>query len=414
MGKVRLSANERSRVEVLLKVQAGQLSQRAAAEAVGVSYRQLKRVYARFLEEGVEGLAHRLRTQTSNHRVEVSKRARIVELYQSKYSDFGPTLASEYLLREDQERVSEETLRQWLITAGLWQAKQRGARHRQWRERRAHWGELLQMDGSNHDWFEGRRGKASLMVMIDDATNWTHAKFFESESTESAMKIFWEYVDLYGLPRALYVDRAAIYITTRDATTDETLRNTEPLTQFGRSMQALGVALICAHSPQAKGRVERRHRVFQDRLVKELRLKTLSDLAAANRFLDEEFLDLMNAKFSVTAREPTDLHRSLPRGVKLAHVLCYQEERVVNPDWTVSWCNRILQVAERHQKLTLVKKKILVSELLDGRLRLTFKNQELTWQELPARPTPPSQKKPPQPTSTPPHKPAANHPWRSS
>ena len=170
MRKVRLSIKERSRVEVLFKVQAGQLSQRAAAGVLGVSYRQLKRVYARFLKEGSEGLAHRLRAKTSNHRVEVSKRERIVELYQSKYSDFGPTLAAEYLLRDDHECVSEETLRQWLIAAGLWQAKQRGARHRQSRERRAHWGELLQVDGSNHDWFEGRRGKASLMVMIDDAT----------------------------------------------------------------------------------------------------------------------------------------------------------------------------------------------------------------------------------------------------
>ena len=331
MAKLLLSRKERSWVEVLVKVRAKQLSQRAAAELLGMSYRQLQRIYVRYVAGGPEGLVHRLRTQVSNHGIDLKRRERIVELYQSKYHDFGPTLAAEYLLREDQERVSEETLRRWLIAAGLWQAKRRGGRHRQWRERRAHWGELLQMDGSNHDWFEGRRDKASLLVMIDDATNWTHAKFFESESTAAAMQVFWEYVGYYGLPRALYVDRAAIYITTRDATTDEALRNTEPLTQFGRAMQSLGVELICAHSPQAKGRVERRHRVFQDRLVKELRLKKISDLDAANRFLEEEFLEQMNAKFSVMAREPTDLHRSLPRGVKLAHVLCYQEARVKWP-----------------------------------------------------------------------------------
>jgi hypothetical protein len=316
------------------------------------------------------------------------------------------------LLRDEQERVGVETLRHWLIDEGLWQARRQGARHRQWRERRAHWGELVQMDGSDHDWFEGRRPRASLMVMIDDATNWTHAKFFESETTVAAMTVFWEYVEWYGLPLALYADRDSIYETTRDSTVDEALRDASPLTQFGRAMETLGVGLVLAHSPQAKGRVERRHGVFQDRLVKALRLKKIKTLDAANGYLNDEFLDEIHERFHVEARSPTDLHRSVPRGLKLEHVLCYQEERSVQNDWTVSWCSRILQLGARHQRSGLAKKKILVSELLDGTLRLTYRDNTLEWRELPARPEKFREKRKEQEPTKPPYKPAATHPWR--
>ena len=338
----------------------------------------------------------------------------MLELYQAKYGDFGPTLAVEYLRKYDGEDLSKETLRGWLIGAGLWRPRRRGSPHREWRERRANWGELIQMDGSDHNWFEGRRGRASLMVMIDDATNWTHAKFFESETTAAAMTVFQEYVGYYGLPRALYVDRDSIYETTRDSTVDEALKDVGPLTQFGRAMKQLGVELILAHSPQAKGRVERRHGVFQDRFVKALRLQKINSLEAGNHFLETQFLDELNDQFHVEARSPTDLHRSVPRGVKLEHVLSYQEERVVQNDWTVSWCNRIFQLDERHQKLSLARKKILVSELLDGTIRLTSRGENLRWIELPERSAPakreprgPSEKKAS-------YKPAANHPWRGT
>ncbi len=216
------------------------------------------------------------------------------------------------------------------------------------------------MDGSEHDWFEGRRGKASMMVMIDDATNWTHAKFFESETTAAAMTVIGEYIGHDGLPRVLYVDRDSIHETTRDSTVEEALRDTAPLTQFGRAMRELGVELILAHSPQAKGRVERRYGVFQDRFAKALRLKQINILESANTYLEEEFVDELNQRFHVTARSAANLHQPLPRGVKLDHVLCYQEPRVVQNDWAVSWCNRILQLSVAHQKLSLARQKILV------------------------------------------------------
>lgn len=403
---------ERSRIEILVKIKSGRLTRRSGAELLGVSYRQLKRIYSKFELGGSESLAHGLRSRPSNHVIEADRRSRIVELYASKYGDFGPTLATEFLLRDDGERVGIETLRRWLVSAGLWHSRRRGSGHRQWRERRAHWGELVQMDGSEHDWFEGRRGRASMMVMIDDATNWTHARFFESETTAAAMTVFAEYVGYYRMPRALYVDRDSIYETTRDSTVDESLRNATPLTQFGRAMKVLGVEVILAHSPQAKGRVERRHGVFQDRLVKGMRLKGISTLDAANQYLEEEFLDELNTRFHVEARSPEDVHQSVPRGIKLEYVLCYEEVRVVQNDWTVSWCNRILQLDACHRKLVLARKQIMVSELLDGALRLTYRGVALSWRELPSRPIPAAKKLTANSRSKVKYKPAATHPWR--
>jgi transposase len=412
MGKLRLSGKERLRLEVLSKVQRGGISLAKAGELLSVSYRQVLRIWQRYVAEGSVGLQHGLRDRVSNHRIDPGRRERVLKLYQAKYEDFGPTLAVEYLRKLDGEQVSKETLRGWLIEAGLWQARRQGAPHRAWRERRAHWGELVQMDGSEHDWFEGRRGRASLMVLIDDATNWTHAKFFESETTAAAMTVFQEYVGYYGLPRALYVDRDSIYETTRDSTVDEALQDTAPLTQFGRAMKELEVELILAHSPQAKGRVERRHGVFQDRFVKALRLRKISTLEAGNQYLETEFLDELNEQFHVEARSQTDLHRSVPRGVQLEHVLSYQEQRMVQNDWTVSWCNRIFQIHESHQTFSLARKKILVSELLDGQIRLTHRGRNLSWSELPARPSPAQRKPSKKAVPAAPYKPAETHSWR--
>ena len=412
MGQLRLSVAERERAEVLWKVSKSSLSLAKAAELLGVSYRQVLRLWKRFQLDGASGLKHGLRDRVSNHRFDAGRRERVLELYRAKSGDFGPTLAVEYLGKLAGEELSEETLRQWLIEAGMWSARRRGAPHRQWRERREHWGEMIQRDGSDHDWFEGRREKASMMVMIDDATNWTHAKFFESETTSAAMTVFGEYVGHYGRPRSLSVDRASIDETTRDSTVEEALQETAPLTQFGRAMRELGVELILAHSPQAKGRVERRHGVFQDRFVKALRLQQINTLESANSYLEREYLDELNEKFPVAARSSLNLHRPLPRGLNLNHVLCYQEQRVVQNDWTVSWCNRILQLGAEHQKLSLARKKIMVSELLDGSIRLTWGSRLLSWTEVTTRPSK-AKPKPSHPVPIKaPYKPAANHPWR--
>jgi len=338
-----------------------------------------------------------------------------LELYRTKYGDFGPTLACEYLAKDDQEQVGVETLRQWLIEEELWVARRRRPVHRKWRERKGHFGEMVQLDGSHHDWFEGRREKAVLMVLIDDATNRTYARFFEGETTEASFETFRRYVGRYGLPRSVYADKAAIYRTTRDATVDENLADKLPETQFGRAMKELDVELILAHSPQAKGRVERRNAVFQDRLVKALRLKRISDLEGANAFLEEEFLTDMNEKFNVPPRERSDLHRRVPRRVKLERVLSFQEARVVQNDWTIRWRNRWFQLTEANQKLALVKRKLTVCEQLDGTVLLLLGKRALAWEELPERPERAAAVKPPRKSTSASgdnRKPSAKHPWR--
>jgi transposase len=412
MERISMSRKERRRLEVLSRVKSGRLTLVKAAELLDLSYRQAKRALARYREEGDAGLVHRLRGRPSNRRRAASREA-VLALYREKYADFGPTLAAEYLRSEDGQVVAVETLRRWLAQAGLWQARQRGVRHRRWRPRKEHFGEMVQMDGSLHDWFEGRRAKASLMVMIDDATNRTCARFFEEETTVAAMTTFQAWVAQYGLPRSLYVDHDSIYETTRDATADEELREIGPLTQFGRAMQELDVRLILAHSPQAKGRVERRHGLLQDRLIKALRLAGINGLEGANRFLEEKFLRELNRRFVVDAQSAEDLHRRVPKAVKLERVLSFQESRVVQNDWTVAWRHRYFQLTEANGQLALAKQRIVVLEQLDGTIRLLHRGRELAWQELAERP-----RRRPAPTTGPTGlgrvggRPAAHHPWR--
>ncbi len=415
METLAMSEKERRRLELFGRVRGGEVTLVKASELLGLSYRQTTRSYGRYRLEGDRGVVHRLRGRSSNRGVDPAKKVRVLKLYREKYGDFGPTLACEYLAKDDQERLSVETLRQWLIGEGLWVSRRRRPAHRKWRERKGHFGEMVQLDGSHHDWFEGRREKAVLMVLIDDATNRTYARLFEGETTQASFETFRRYVGRYGLPRSVYADKASIYRTTRDATVDENLADKPPETQFGRAMKELNVELILAHSPQAKGRVERRNGVFQDRLVKALRLKGISDLEGANAFLDEEFLADMNEKFNVPSRERSDLHRRVPRRVKLERVLSFQEDRVVQNDWTIRWQNRWFQLTDANQKLALVKRKLTVCEQLDGTILLLLGKKVLAWNELPERPQGAAAVKASGKSATASkqkRKPSAKHPWR--
>lgn len=418
MDEIRMSRKERERLEVFGRVKRGELPLVKGAELLGLSYRQARRVYRRYRQDGARGLVHRSRGRRSNRAKPAASRQAVLERYRERYGDFGPTLAAEHLER-DGHAVDHETLRRWLIAEGFWQKRRRRSVHRRWRARKEYLGEMLQMDGSEHDWFEGRRGRAVLMVLIDDATNRTSARFYESETAAAAFDVFGRYVRRHGLPRSLYVDRDSIYRTTRDATAEETLEQTGPETQFGRAMRQLGVRLICARSPQAKGRVERRNGVFQDRLVKELRLERISDLERANVFLEEQFLPQLNRRFTLAAARSGDVHRRVERGVKLDEVLCFEERRVVQRDWTVSWRGRYFQLERRSESLGRVGQKITVREKLDGSIQLVHRGRALSCQELPERPRakgavakkPAADRTPASPARGP-WKPAADHPWR--
>jgi hypothetical protein len=403
-----MSQKERTRLGMMQEIKADKITLVATSKVLGLGYRQMKRIWRRYQDGGDRGLVHRGRGRASNRAKPGKLRKQVLERYEQRYAGFGPTLACEHLKADDGLEVDHETLRRWLLVQGSWTVQRRRQNHRQWRERKPCFGQLVQMDGSHHDWFEGRRGRAVLMVMIDDATSRTYARFSEEETTRAAFDVFEGYTRKYGLPQALYVDRDSIYKTTREPSVAEQLADQQPLTQFGRAMKGLGVELELAYSPQAKGRVERRNGLFQDRLVKELRLAGINDLEAANAFLEEKFLPQINKRFCVPAAQKADVHRAVPRDLKEA--LSWEEPRVVQQDWTVTWKNRYFQIAQEHEGLCLVRKNIIIRELRCGRIQLLAGSQRLRFKELPARPAPrlvPAKKL--KGKSAPP---ALNHPWR--
>ncbi len=389
-----MSRKERLRLEVFSRVKRGELTVMKAAEWVGLSERQGRRVYKRFWLEKDKGLVHRLRGRPSNRRIEQTVRDQVIAAHQSRYADFGPTHACEKLASDDGLIVSVDTLKRMLKEAGLWRRMRRGRKHRSRRERRGCFGEMVQMDGSPHDWFEGRAPRCVLMDLVDDATGRTYARFFPEETTRAAFESFGAWVALHGIPRSVYVDRDSIYRSDRTATLEEELAGAEPLTQFGRAMKELNVTLIKAHSPQAKGRVERKNRTFQDRLPKELRLAGISTIEEANRFLEKTFLPALNQRDAVAARDKTDAHQRVARGVKLSEVLCFSEERSVGQDWCVRYQSRWFQIDPAHERLELAGKKLTVRELLDGTIQLLHGTAPLRWRELMQRPTKTKVRKP--------------------
>ena len=412
MGTISMSGKERRRLEVFGRVRSKQLTLVKASELLGLSYRQAKRIWHRYQIDGDKWLTHRLRGRASGRAISASVRNRVLDAYREKYGDFGPTLASEHLASDEGLTVEVETLRRWLKEAGLWTSRDRRGQHR--RPRKEHVGELVQMDGSHHDWFEGRRDWAVLMVMVDDASNRTYARFFEGETTFASMEIFERYVGAWGLPHALYVDRAGIYRPARESTVAEELRGEEPTTQFGRAMGELNVGLVLAHSPQAKGRVERMNGTLQDRLVKGLRLSGIADMETANGYLESKFLPAFNARFTVPPARSVDLHRRVPRGCQLANILAVQESRVVQKDWTLSWQGRCLQLTVANRKHSLVGKSVTVVERRDGSLALIWRKRELPFEELAQRPAKAVRKgrTGPKGVNRGGHRPSADHPWR--
>jgi hypothetical protein len=295
-----------------------------------VCYRQSKRIWQRYRAAGDAGLVHRLRGQPSARRKPPALRALALARYaEERYADFGPALMAEQLAKEKLV-VDHETLRRWRLAAGQHTVRRRQQKHRQWRERKPCFGAMVQRDGSHHDWFEGRGPRCVLMVMVDDATNQMRARFVEEETTRASYDVLAGWVRQHGLPGSLYVDRDSIYRCEGGASIAEQLAGKEPQTQFGRAMEQLGVGLILANSPQAKGRMERMNGVLQDRLVKELRLAGINDLASANRFLDGKCLRAFNRRFARAAASPVDAHRAVPRNLNEA--LNWEEERVVQGD----------------------------------------------------------------------------------
>lgn len=410
-GHLLMSAKERQRLLTIERVMHDEMTLAEAARCLGLSYRQIQRLASRYRAEGDKGLVHKARGQPSSRRKPQEFRASVLNLYRERYSDFGPTLAAETMAERDRIEVNSETLRQWLIQAGLWQARKQRLKHRTWRRRKECFGELVQLDGSVHDWFEDRGPRCFLMSMVDDATGTAHLQFAEEETTLAAMQVLEGWIIKYGIPAELYSDKKMVYRTQRRPTLMEELSAKEPKTQFGRACEQLGITLRYAHSPQAKGRVERKHGVCQDRLVKALRLEGICDLVRANAFLPK-WLGGFNRQYAKAPQSRADLHRPLPQELSLQSVFCRHEERTIQKDWTVRFDNRWLQILkDKGHPLPKSGSLVVVENRRDGALCLRYKDQPLAFRELEHRPTRhPAIKARAAPA--PPRPPKEDHPWR--
>ena len=404
---LKMRSYEIRRYHIVGKVLEGELTQREAAELAGISERQVRRVVRRVRAEGERGVIHRSRGRASNRRYAKKYKEKVLREYRRQYGDFGPTLACEKLIERDGISVSVQTLRNWLIEAGQWQVLRKRRRHRSWRERKAHTGEMVQLDGSHHEWLEGRGPKFVLMSYVDDATGRCFARFYGYEGTIPAMESFRRYVRRFGLPMSLYLDKHTTYKSKDEPTIEQRLRGEKPLSQFERAMKELGVVVIHAHSPQAKGRVERHFRTHQDRLVKELRLAGASTIEQANAVLDR-YLRGHNRRFAREPAMPGDLHRPVSGQVDVTAVLSIQTSRALRNDRTVAHNGQLFQITNE-----VLAKQVVVEERVSGSLRIRLGDRYLNYRRIHRRPpsktaAPPSRPRGPNKPS----RPAKDHPWR--
>jgi len=400
--RIVMSLREVKRLQLIQSAIERQLTQKAVSKILGLSERQVRRLVKAVREEGELGIIHRSRGQPSNRRLSDKLKEKVIKLYSRKYPDFGPTLAAEKLLDLDGVRISDETLRKWLLEAGLWRKKRKWSVYRQWRPRRSCFGEMVQMDGSHHDWLEGRGPKLVLMGYIDDATNRVYAKFYDYEGTLPAMDSFKGYVMRYGLPSSVYLDRHTTYKSSKKPTEWDEVAF---LSQFERALKEIGVEVIHALSPQAKGRVERLFGVLQDRLVKEMRLAGIRTKDEANVFL-EAYLPRYNEKFSVCPANDLDAHIRLPRPFDLDKHLCIKHQRTVRNDHTIAYHGKVYQLEQSNNK------KVELEERIDGSLLIIGKNAVLKYHEIPERPKQVMTAHEDRRVYNRPIKPSQEHPWR--
>jgi hypothetical protein len=372
---VSLSQRERDILKVLAPVVLGQRTQVEAARLLDITPRHVRRLLRRIQDGGDAAVVHGLRGRPSNHQADADLRQRILLAYRTHFHDFGPTLACEKLAERGLD-TSLETLRRWLIEEGLWQPRQRRDTHRRRRPRRECFGELVQMDTSLHDWVEGRGESMVLVNMIDDATSRVESGFYAGETVTAHFDLLGRWLRRRGRPKALYTDRDSIFEYQSKGRGDP-----EGLTQFGRALQELGIELILARSPQAKGRVERFFQTAQDRWVKELRLALVSTRAQANELAGRRLIPEFNRRFTVTPASPNDAHRPLGPGHNLAAILSVQHERVVTNDYTVRFENRIYQV-DKPVYPGLRGGRVLIELRLDGTMAIRFGDKYLKFQEV--------------------------------
>ena len=368
--RIAMSQKERDVLKVMSLVLKGQRTHVEAGRLLELSDRQIRRILKRLRDQGDVAVVHRLRGRPSNRRYDPALKEQVLAIYRQEYADFGPTLATEKLAQRGID-LSADTLHRWLIQAGLWQRQRNRDRHRSRRPRRTCWGELVQADGSHHDWLEGRGPWMVLLVLIDDATSKVMARFYPAETTEGYMDLLGRYLRKWGRMVALYSDRHSIF-------TGQAQGKAPARTQVARALEELAIGWIAAHSPQAKGRVERFHGTAQDRLVKELRLAKAATMDQANQVLEQTFLPWFHRHCTVKAASGNNAHRPLHPSLHLAAILSVQEPRTVGNDYTIRYDNQIYQLLPPVYP-GLRRGQVIVEERLDGSRHIRFKNHYLKY-----------------------------------
>jgi transposase len=394
-----MTQKERDRLVALKKAQKGLITQKQAAGEIGVSERHIRRMLRSFSERGDSVVIHAARGRRSNRKIAEEKREQAMAiLSQEVYRGFGPTLASEYLAKEHELKVSRETVRGWMTAGGLWHATaKRVSQVHIWRPRRSRCGELVQWDTSEHDWLEERGPKLYLIGMIDDATSRLWARFVEHDSTAENMRLLNSYLERYGRPLSFYTDKASLFVASPKTKRGELIGKDAPPyppTQIGRALKELDIEWIAAHSPQAKGRVERGFGTAQDRLVKGLRVAGAATLEQANAYLENEFLPWWNRTLTVLPASADDAHRPLGKEHCLAAILSHVETRQVANDYTIRFENKLYQIPRTDVCAGLRGGTVHVEKRLDGALAVRFQGRYVTVAECAPRPKEPVTLKP--------------------
>jgi len=390
MERIAMSQEERDWLDWLKRARDGQVTQKWAAEKMGVSDRWVRRLLAAMKEKGDGVVVHGLRGRPSNRRVEEKIRVRAMEIVKSPdWHDFRPTFASEQLAKRHQIQVSKETVRQWMMAEGMWQSQRRQVKEvHAWRPRRSHYGELVQWDTSDHDWLEGRGERVHHLVrMIDDATSRSWGRFVQRDGTRENMGVLWEYVTRFGRAVDYYTDRDSMFtVAPRPGESQEQQRIADRLTQIGRALRELGIGWIAAYSPQAKGRVERSFLTDQDRLIKELRLAKVKTMQAANDFLEKEYWPEWNVKFARPARGKEDLHRPLGEGFELGSALSHVEHRIITNNYTFPYYSKNYQVAREDVQAGMKRQSLRVELWLSGELKARYQGRYVGIHECGVKP----------------------------
>lgn len=376
-----------------------------ACELLLLGYRQVSRIIKRVKENGDTGVIHRSRGKPSNRSFPKKLKDTVIKIYRAKYNDFSPTFFSEKLFEIDRIKINHETLRLWLIESGDWKKSRKNRAHREWRERKHCFGEMIQIDGSHHAWFEDRGPWSVYMGYIDDATSNVFGKFYGYEGTLPFMDSFKRYIRKNGIPLSVYIDKHSTYKSTAKPSIEDELNGVEPMSQVERALNELGVNVIHANSPQAKGRVERSFRTKQNRLIKEMRLRQINSVEEANKFLPE-YLHKHNKKFAVKPKEKANMHRPVSKGLNLDKILCIKTERVLRNDFTISYDGKLYQIKDN-----VNAKKVTVEVRTNGSMFVTYSGVNLKYKEIAIKPLR-ENKRLPEPAVRKTYIPAANHPWR--